>query len=96
MPTNISDFAKFISFLDVLQDLSDDDFDAVVDFAKTLRLAADKVGKKASSSRSNTDDTDFVFPPLKRTPFGTGTKVNSRGPDKRLRGVQMTVDDFLD
>ena len=94
MPTNISDFAKFISFLDVLQDLSDDDFDAVVDFAKTLRMAADKVGKKAPPSRGN--DEDLVFPPLKRTPFGTGTKVNSRGSDKRLRGVQMTVDDFLD
>lgn len=94
MPTNISDFAKFISFLDVLQDLSDDDFDAVVDFAKTLRMAADKVGKKAPPSRDN--DEDLVFPPLKRTPFGTGTKVNSRGSDKRLRGVQMTVDDFLD
>lgn len=94
MPTNISDFAKFISFLDILQDLSDDDFDAVVDFATTLRSAADKVGKKAPPSRDN--DEELVFPPLKRTPFGTGTKVNSRGPSKRLRGVQMTVDDFLD
>ena len=75
MPTNISDFAKFISFLDVLQDLSDDDFDAVVDFAKTLRSAADKAGKKASSSRDNAED--LVFPPLKRTPWGSGTKVNS-------------------
>lgn len=75
MPTNISDFAKFISFLNILQDLSDDDFDAVVDFAKTLRSAADKAGKKAPPSRD---------------------KVNSRGSDKRLRGVQMTVDDFLD
>ena len=94
MPTNISDFAKFISFLDVLQDLSDDDFDAVVDFAKTLRSAADKVGKKAPPSRDN--DKDLVFPPLKRTPWGSGTKVSSRGSDKRLRGIQMTVDDFLD
>ena len=94
MPTNISDFAKFISFLDVLQDLSDDDFDAVVDFAITLRMAADKVGKKAPPSRDN--DEELVFPPLKRTPFGTGTKVNSRGSDKRLRRIQMTVDDFLD
>lgn len=94
MPTNISDFAKFISSLDVLQDLSDDDFDAVVDFAKTLRSAADKMGKKAPSSRDNAED--LVFPPLKRTPWGSGTKVNSRGSDKRLRGVQMTVDDFLD
>ena len=94
MPTNISDFAKFISFLDVLQDLSDDDFDAVVDFATTFRMAADKVSKKASSSRDN--DEELVFPPLKRTPWGSGTKVNSRGSDKRLRGVQMTVDDFLD
>lgn len=93
MPTNISDFAKFISFLDVLQDLSDDDLDAVVDFAKTLRSAADKVSKKASS-RDN--DEELVFPPLKRTPWGSGTKVNSRGSDKRLRGIQMTVDDFLD
>ena len=94
MPTNISDFAKFISFLDVLQGLSDDDFDAVVDFAKTLRMAADKVGKKAPPSRDN--DEHLVFPPLKRTPWGSGTKVNSRGSDKRLRGIQMTVDDFLD
>lgn len=94
MPTNISDFAKFISFLDVFRDLSDDDFNAVVDFAKTLCLAADKVSKKASSSRDN--DEELVFPPLKRTPWGSGTKVNSRGSDKRLRGVQMTVDDFLD
>ena len=94
MPTNISDFAKFISFLNVLQDLSDDDFDAVVDFAKTLRPAADKVGKKAPPSRDN--DEELAFPPLKRTPWGSGTKVNSRGSDKRLRGVQMTVDDFLD
>lgn len=94
MPTNISDYAKFFSFLDFLQDLSDDDFDAVVDFAKTLRMAADKVGKKAPPSRDN--DEEFVFPPLKRTPWGSGTKVNSRGSDKRLRGVQMTVDDFLD
>ena len=58
MPTNISDFAKFISFLDILQDLSDDDFDAVVDFAITLRSAADKVGKKAPPSRDN--DEEFV------------------------------------
>ena len=94
MPTNISDFAKFISFLDFLQDLSDDDFDAVIDFAITLRLAADKVGKKAPPSRDN--DEELVFPPLKRTPWGSGTKVNPRGSDKRLRGVQMTVDDFLD
>ena len=94
MPTNISDFAKFISFLDVLQNLSDDDFDAVVDFAITLRMVADKVGKKAPSSRDN--DEELVFPPLKRTPWGSGTKVNSRGSDKRLRGIQMTVDDFLD
>ena len=94
MPTNISDFAKFISFLNILQDLSDDDFDAVVDFAKILRMAADKVGKKVPSSRDN--DEDLVFPPLKRTPWGSGTKVNSRGSDKRLRGVQVTVDDFLD
>ena len=94
MPTNISDFAKFISFLDVLQDLSDDDFDAVVDFAKTLRMAADKVGKKAPSSRDN--DEELVFPPLKRAPWGSGTKINSRCSDKRLRGVQMIVDDFLD
>ena len=85
MPTNISDFAKFISFLDVLQDLSDDDFDAVVDFAITLRMAADKVGKKAPPSRDN--DEELVFPPLKRTPWGSGTKVNSRGSDKRLRGI---------
>ena len=91
MPTNISDYAKFFSFLDFLQDLSDDDFDAVVDFATTLRMAADKVGKKAS--RDN--DEELVFPPLKRTPWGSGTKVNSRGSDKRLRGVQI-VDDFLD
>lgn len=69
MPTNISDFAKFISFLNILQDLSDDDFDAVVDFAKTLRMAADKAGKKAPPSRDN--DEELVFPPLKRTPFGT-------------------------
>ena len=94
MPTNISDFAKFISFLDVLQDLSDDDFDAVVDFATTLRSAADKVGKKAPPSRDN--DEELVFPPLKRTPWGSGTKVNFRGSDKRLRGIQMTVDNFLD
>ena len=94
MPTNISDFTKFISFLDILQDLSDDDFDAVVDFATTLRSAADKVSEKASSSRDN--DEELVFPPLKRTPWGSGTKVNSRGSDKRLRGIQMTVDDFLD
>lgn len=94
MPTNISDFAKFISSLNILQDLSDDDFDAVVDFAKTLRSAADKMGKKAPSSRDNAKD--LVFPPLKRTPWGSGTKVNSRGSDKRFRGVQMTVDDFLD
>lgn len=94
MPTNISDFAKFISFLGVFRDLSDDDFNAVVDFAKTLCLAADKVGKKAPPSRDN--DEELVFPPLKRTPWGSGTKVNSRGSDKRLRGVQMTVDDFLD
>lgn len=69
MPTNISDFAKFISFLNILQDLSDDDFDAVVDFAKTLRSAADKVGKKAPPSRD--DDEELVFPPLKRTPWGS-------------------------
>lgn len=69
MPTNISDFAKFISFLDVLQDLSDDDFDAVVDFAITLRMAADKVSEKAPSSRDN--DEELVFPPLKRTPWGS-------------------------
>ena len=94
MPTNISDYAKFISFLDILQNLSDDDFDAVVDFATTLRSAADKVSKKAPSSRDN--DEELVFPPLKRTPWSSGTKVNSRGSDKRLRGVQMTVDDFLD
>lgn len=94
MPTNISDYAKFFSFLNFLQDLSDDDFDAVIDFATTFRMAADKAGKKAPPSRDN--DEELVFPPLKRTPFGTGTKVNSRGSDKRLRGVQMTVDDFLD
>ena len=93
MPTNISDFAKFISFLNILQDLSDDDFDAVIDFATTFRMAADKAGKKAPPSRDN--DEDLVFPPLKRTPWGSGTKVNSRGSDKRLRGVQI-VDDFLD
>ena len=75
MPTNISDFARFISFLNILQDLSDDDFDAVVDFATTLHSAADKVGKKAPSSRDNTED--LVFPPLKRTPWGSGTKINS-------------------
>ena len=75
MPTNISDYAKFISFLDFLQNLSDDDFDAVVDFAITFRSAADKVGKKVPSSRDN--DEDLVFPPLKRTPWGSGTKVNS-------------------
>ena len=85
MPTNISDYARFISFLDFLQNLSDDDFDAVIDFAKTLRSAADKAGKKAPSSRDN--DEELVFPPLKRTPWGSGTKVNSRGSDKRLRGV---------
>ena len=67
MPTNISDYAKFFSFLDFLQDLSDDDFDAVVDFAKTRRSAADKAGKKAPSSRDN--DEELVFPPLKRTPW---------------------------
>ena len=94
MPTNISDYAKFFSFLNFLQDLSDDDFDAVIDFATTFRSAADKAGKKASSSRDN--DEELVFPPLKRTPWGSGTKVNSRGSDKRLRGVQMTADDFLD
>lgn len=96
MPTNISDFAKFISFLDILQDLSDDDFDAVVNYATTLRMAADKVDKKASSHGDFDGDADLVFPPLKRTPYATGTKVNSKGPSKRLRGVQMTVDDFLD
>lgn len=96
MPTNISDFAKFISFLNILQDLSDDDFDAVVDFAKTLRMAADKVDKKVSSRGDIDGDADLVFPPLKRTPYTTGTKVVSKGPSKRLRGVQMTVDDFLD
>lgn len=96
MPTNISDFTKFISFLNILQDLSDDDFDRVVNYATTLRLAADKGNKKSSSSGDNDGDADLVFPPLKRTPFGTGTKVNSKGPSKRLRGVQMTVDDFLD
>ena len=85
MPTNISDFAKFISFLNILQDLSDDDFDAVVDFATTLRSAADMVSNKAPSSRDY--DEELVFPPLKRTPWGSGTKVNSRGSDKRLRGV---------
>ena len=94
MPTNISDYAKFFSFLDFLQGLSDDDFDAVIDFATTFRMAADKAGKKAPPSRDN--DEELVFPPLKRTPWGSGTKVNSRGSDKRLRGVQMTVDDFLD
>ena len=67
MPTNISDYAKFFSFLNFLQDLSDDDFDAVVDFAKTLRMAADKAGKKAPPSRDN--DEELVFPPLKRTPW---------------------------
>ena len=67
MPTNISDYAKFFSFLDFLQDLSDDDFDAVIDFATTFRMAADKVSKKASSSRDN--DEELVFPPLKRTPW---------------------------
>lgn len=94
MPTNISDYAKFFSFLNFLQDLSDDDFDAVIDFATTFRMAADKAGKKVPPSRDN--DEDLVFPPLKRTPWGSGAKVNSRGSDKRLRGVQMTVDDFLD
>ena len=94
MPTNISDYAKFFSFLNFLQDLSDDDFDAVIDFAITFRMAADKAGKKAPPSRDN--DEELVFPPLKRTPWGSGTKVNSRGSDKRLRGVQMTVDGFLD
>ena len=67
MPTNISDFAKFFSFLDFLQDLSDDDFDAVIDFATTFRMAADKVSKKAPSARDN--DEELVFPPLKRTPW---------------------------
>ena len=94
MPTNISDYAKFFSFLNFLQDLSDDDFDAVIDFATTFRMAADKAGKKAPPSRDN--DEELVFPPLKRTPWGSGTKVNSRGSDKRLRGIQMTVDDFSD
>lgn len=94
MPTNISDYAKFFSFLNFLQDLSDDDFDAVIDFATTFRMAADRAGKKAPPSRDN--DEELVFPPLKRTPWGSGTKVNSRGSDKRLRGVQMTVDDFSD
>lgn len=94
MPTNISDYAKFFSFLYFLQDLSDDDFDAVIDFATTFRMAADRAGKKAPPSRDN--DEELVFPPLKRTPWGSGTKVNSRGSDKRLRGVQMTVDDFSD